>query len=75
MDIRLEKLREEKMKEISQLNEAKTKALIIIKGLGPKKVSILLMTPERTVTNWIQRKSVPSRHLGRILNLQKREKR
>jgi len=71
IDLRFEKIREEKRKRISDLKEAKNEAYDIIKSLGPKKVSIYLMIPEETVTKWIQRGIVPPRHLGKILNLEK----
>jgi hypothetical protein len=72
MDLRLEKLREEKKKRISERKEAKSEAYAILKDLRPKKASIYLMLPERTVSKWIQRRSVPTRHLEKILNLQER---
>jgi hypothetical protein len=75
MDLRLEKLREEKKKRISEREEAKIEAYAILKNLRPKKASIYLMLPEGTVTKWIQRGSVPTRHLDKILNFQKCVKR
>jgi hypothetical protein len=71
MDLRLEKLREEKKKRISERKKAKSEAYAILKNLRPKKASTYLMLPEGTVTKWIQRRSVPARHLEKILNLQK----
>ena len=69
MDLRFEKLRDQKKERISELAEAKSEAHAILKALGPKKVSIYLMISEKTVNSWIERESVPRRRLDKILNL------
>jgi hypothetical protein len=68
-DIRLENLKIKKDEKISELKKTEDKALLILSNLGPQKAAILLMIPERTVTNWIQRKNVPKRHIEKVLNL------
>ena len=68
-DIRFERLRKERDEKMSKLKKSENKALLILSDLGARKAAILLMIPERTITNWIQRKSIPGRHIEKVLNL------
>ena len=68
-DIRFEMLKEKREEKISKFKDNENKVLKIVKNLGPKKTSIYLMLPERTVTSWVQRKSVPRKYIDRIFNL------
>lgn len=69
-DVRLKELHEKKRKS-PELEKVENEVWVILKKLGPRKVSIYLMTPEWTVKKWIQRKSIPSKFGDKILNLKK----
>jgi hypothetical protein len=71
MDLRFKKLKEEKKERISEIQKAKDEAYAVLKDLGSKKVAAYLMIPEATVTKRNHRRSIPTKHIEKVLNLQK----
>jgi hypothetical protein len=66
-DVAMRKLQDEKKKNLETLKSQKAGLLDAIqREIGPKKASILLRLPESTVSKWIQRGTIPNKHLETV---------